>query len=247
MFVEERHNEILEILTIKGKVRVTELSEKFSVTVETIRRDLERLESEKKLKRTHGGAILFADQEEENEIPFKERKILNQKEKILIAKVAIQYVEEEDVLFLDAGSTCLFLAKELPNIRVTVVTNSVLVAYELSQKSEVQVVMSGGNLMRSSLSLAGPAATRSLKNYHINKMFFSCKGFDQDWGISDSNEQQAAIKRVAMEMSDQKILLLDGTKLNKRSFVHIENINKINLVIIDGIVYTSDLKDISMK
>lgn len=247
MFVEERHNEILEILTIKGKVRVTELSEKFSVTVETIRRDLERLESEKKLKRTHGGAILFADQEEENEIPFKERKILNQKEKILIAKAAIQYIEEEDVLFLDAGSTCLFLAKELPNIRVTVVTNSVLVAYELSQKSEVQVVMSGGNLMRSSLSLAGPAATRSLKNYHINKMFFSCKGFDQDWGISDSNEQQAAIKRVAMEMSDQKILLLDGTKLNKRSFVHIENINKINLVIIDGIVYTSDLKDISMK
>lgn len=243
MFAEERQLQIIKVLNSQGKVKVTQLSKQFNVTDETIRRDLEKLEAEQKLIRTHGGAISI-ENHDDDEIPFNDRTILNREGKMSVAKVAKVLIQEKDVIFLDASSTSLYLAKELPNLNLTVLTNSILIAIELSSKSNIKVVMTGGNLTKCSLSLVGPSAVCSIRYYHINKMFFSCKGFDKDWGISDSNEQQAAVKRAVMEMAEQKILLLDYSKINKRSFVFIEDKNKLDYLIVDNKADQQYLEDL---
>lgn len=232
MFAEERQQKILELLEENRAVKVNSLSKLFQVTEETIRRDLEKLESENQLKRTHGGAI-FIEMQNDDDIPFKERKVLMMKEKRSIAKTAVKLVKEQDVIFLDAGSTALYVAKALPNIAIRVLTNSLLVAYELNKKSNIQIILTGGNLTPHSLSLVGPATIRSVQNYSVNKMFFSCKGFDPTWGISDSNEQQAAVKKAVMEMAEEIILLVDHSKINKRSFVYIESMQRLNKIIVN--------------
>ncbi|KGR77342.1 DeoR/GlpR family DNA-binding transcription regulator [Ureibacillus sinduriensis] len=249
MFAEERQIQIVRELNVHGNVKVAQLSEKFKVTVETIRRDLEKLEAENKLVRTHGGAIAV-ESRDDDEIPFNDRTILNREEKLSIVNVAKQLIQEKDVIFLDASSTSLYLAKELPNLNLTVITNSILIAYELFSRSNIQVVMTGGNLTKSSLSLVGPSAIRTIKYYHINKIFFSCKAFDMDRGISDSNEQQAAVKREVIEMAEEKILLLDYSKIKKRSFVFIEDMNVLDYLIVDrkaDLQYLQKLKNSEIK
>lgn len=232
MFAEERQQEIMKLLFESGAIKVNQVSKLFGVTEETIRRDLEKLETDNKLKRTHGGAIAV-DQQNDDDIPFNKRKVLMAKEKRSIANEAVKLIEEQDVIFLDAGSTALYLAKALPNISIKVLTNSLLVAFELNKKNKIQITVTGGNLTQHSLSLVGPATIRSMQNYHVNKMFFSCKGFDQEWGISDSNEQQAAVKRAVIEMSEKVILLADHSKMNKRSFINIESLDAVDIIIVD--------------
>lgn len=232
MLVPERHKKIIHIVNENKTARVSELSKLLKVTEETIRRDLEKLESEGKLERTHGGAI--STQEEEGDIPYFQREVMNQQEKMAVAKEAIKLIQADDIIFLDASSTALYLARLLPNQAITVLTNSIRVAVELANHTNIQVIVVGGNLSPSSLSLVGPLAVSTLERYHVNKVFFSCKGLHKQWGISDSNEQQAIVKRKMIEMADQKILLLDHTKLEKKAFAHIEREDIMNTIIIDS-------------
>lgn len=249
MFAEERHQEILKILNDERTVRVNHLSKLFSVTEETIRRDLEKLEIEQKLKRTHGGAIVAAlfNGTDDDDIPFQDRKTTMIKEKKGIAKEAVKLIEEHDILFLDAGSTALYLAKALPDIPLKVLTNSLLVANELNKKKNIQLILTGGNLTQHSLSLVGPTTIRSIQSYHVNKMFFSCKGLDKERGISDSNEQQAAVKRAVMEIAEKVILLVDHSKINKRVFVYIDSLRALDYIVVDSLVEKSYFQGDALK
>ncbi|MFJ7970170.1 DeoR/GlpR family DNA-binding transcription regulator [Psychrobacillus sp. NPDC096389] len=232
MLVPERHKKIITIVNKNKTARVSELSKVLKVSEETIRRDLEKLETEGKLTRTHGGA--FSTQEEEGDIPYFQREVMNQEEKMAVAREAIKLIKDDDIIFLDASSTALYLAKLLTNHKITVLTNSIRVTMELAGLPNVQVVVVGGNLSPTSLSLVGPLTVNTLERYHVNKVFFSCKGLHKQWGISDSNEQQAIVKRKMIEMADEKILLLDHTKLEKKAFAHIEKEDMLDTIIIDS-------------
>lgn len=233
MLVPERHSKIMEIIAEKKNVRVQELSKALLVTEETIRRDLEKLEAQNKLQRTHGGATAI-ENTEDDEIPFHDRKVLNKDAKLEVAKKAVKLINEGDILFLDASTTALYLAKLLPNMKLTVLTNSILVSIELSKNSKIEVALTGGTISKSSLSLVGPTAVRTIEKFYVNKVFFSCKGFHKDWGISDSNEQQANIKRKIIKNSDQVILLLDSSKIDQRSFAHIDEKSILDYLVIDS-------------
>ncbi|MFJ8065509.1 DeoR/GlpR family DNA-binding transcription regulator [Psychrobacillus sp. NPDC096426] len=232
MLVPERQKKIITIVNKNKTARVSELSKLLKVTEETIRRDLEKLETEGKLTRTHGGAI--TTQEEEGDIPYFQREVMNKEEKMAVAKEAVKMIKDDDIICLDASSTALYLAKLLTNHRITVLTNSIRVSVELANQPKIQVILIGGNLSSSSLSLVGPLTVNTLERYHVNKVFFSCKGLHKQWGISDSNEQQAIVKRKMIEMADEKILLLDHTKLEKKAFAYIEKEDKINTIVIDS-------------
>lgn len=110
------------------------------------------------------------------------------------------------------------MAKILPDIELTVITNSMKAAIELSNKENISVISTGGILLEKSLSFAGPLAERSLETYHVNKTFLSCKGFDVHNGMSDSNEWQALLKKRMIERSDQTILMADSSKWGTASF-----------------------------
>ncbi|UPT59435.1 DeoR family transcriptional regulator [Geobacillus thermoleovorans] len=230
MLAAERQQKIVEIVNERLSVRVSELSKLFSVTEETIRRDLEKLEKENKLKRSHGGAISIRH---ESEIDFSEREITNAAEKKAIAQEAVKFIKSGDRIILDASTTAWYLAKALPDIPLTVLTNSIKVAIELSKKEKIQVISTGGMLSPRSLSYVGPLAERSLETYHVDKAFLSCKGIHLESGLSESNEWQALLKKKMMSIADQVILMADSSKFGVRTFVHMADLDCIHHLITD--------------
>ncbi|MED3729264.1 DeoR/GlpR transcriptional regulator [Priestia filamentosa] len=231
MLVAERQKKIVDLVNLRTTIRVSELSEIFSVTEETIRRDLEKLERENKLRRSHGGALSI--QEKNLEVDFSEREIINVIEKKIIAREAVNQVKSGDRIILDASTTAWYMARSLPDFPLTVITNSIKVAMELSKKEKIEVISTGGILLPKSLSYVGPLAERSLDNYHVDKTFLSCKGLDLTNGLSDSNEWQALLKRKMIERSAQTILMVDSSKFGHRDFSHITSLHNIDQIIVD--------------
>lgn len=228
----ERQRKIVELVNERLSIRVSELSDVFNVTEETIRRDLERLEKEELLRRSHGGAVSI--EKNNTETPYTEREILNSTEKKVIALEGVKLINPGDQIVLDASTTAWFMAKELEDMPLTVITNSIKVAIELSKKEHVKVISTGGMLLPKSLSYAGPLAERSLDKYFVNKAFISCKGVHLDEGLSDSNEWQALLKKKMLQIADKTILLADSSKFGVRTFVQIAKINQIDEIITDS-------------
>ncbi|RKQ32499.1 DeoR/GlpR family DNA-binding transcription regulator [Oceanobacillus halophilus] len=233
MLVAERQSKIVNLVNERKSVRVSELSKLFSVTEETIRRDLEKLENEKKLARSHGGAVSIQSTDS-FEIPYTTREIMNVQEKKEIALEAVKHVAVGDKVILDASTTAWYMAKALPNISITVLTNSIKVAMELSSKNEITVISTGGTLLSESLSYAGPLAESSMDSYYLNKAFISCKGLHLEQGISESQEQQARVKMKMIEKADTVYLMMDHSKLGAQAFSKIGDLDVVDYVIIDS-------------
>ncbi len=242
MLVAERHREIVAVVNKRGSIRVTELAQLFHVTEETIRRDLEKLESQGKLQRSHGGAV--RTESTERETPFSEREIAHVKEKSAIAREAVKRVEEYDSIILDASTTAWQMARLLPNIRLTVVTNAIKVAMELANRSRITVISTGGTLSPESLSYVGPLAERSLETYHVNKLFFSCSGLHTEHGLSDPTEWQAVLKRRMMSIAGQCYLLVDHSKFGVQAFSTIADVAGVHEVITDDKVDSDNVKQL---
>lgn len=232
MLVEERRREILSLLNARNSIRVAELSELFSVTKETIRKDLEVLEQRGQLLRSHGGALRISRKELE-EIPYAQREVMNAEKKEKIAHLASKQIEEKDTIILDASTTAWNLAKLLPNMELKVITNSLRVASELSLKPRIKVLCTGGVLNDKTLSFTGLLAGRQLELFHVNKAFLSCTAFDLDRGMSDSSEEQARIKEKMLENSDLLYAMIDSSKFDQTAFSHFARPRDIDYIITD--------------
>ncbi|MEI3606465.1 DeoR/GlpR family DNA-binding transcription regulator [Pseudogracilibacillus sp. SE30717A] len=246
MLVMERHKKIIDTVNEKGSIRVTELSKMFNLTEETIRRDLEKLEQEGKLMRSHGGAVAL----QEEDTPYFQREMVNVKEKQKIADTALSFIDEGDSILLDASSTSWFLAKKLPNIPLTVITNSIRVTMELAEKRNIHVIGTGGNLSRTSLSFTGPLTIQTLDYYHADKAFISCKALHNAWGISDANDMQAMVKKKMLETADVNYLLIDHSKIGKKAISFVADFTNIQNIITDEAAdesYLNELKSNGVK
>lgn len=242
MLAIERHREILTLLGHEGSVRVAELSERFGVTEETIRRDLAKLENQNRIVRSHGGALM--SEPEETLRPFAYREVANEQEKSAIVQVAIERVREEDSLLLDASTTAWHMAKRLHDIPLTVVTNSLQIPIALSNRIHIDIHVVGGRLGKKSLSFIGPTAEAQLKQYHVDKLFLSCKGAEIHRGISDVTEAQAHLRRVMLACAEKKYLLLDNSKFGQSSLAHICELSVFDEIITDSRTNPAILKQI---
>ncbi|MBB3109992.1 DeoR/GlpR family transcriptional regulator of sugar metabolism [Paenibacillus phyllosphaerae] len=231
MLVAERYERIVQLVNERGSIRVTELSEICQVTEETIRRDLDKLEATGKLRRSHGGAVSVKEQH--SETPYAEREIIHADEKRRIAAEAVNCISPKDRILLDASTTAWYMAASLPDMPLTVLTNSIRVATELSTKEKIQVIAAGGQLAQRSLSFVGPLAERSLESYHVDKAFLSCKGVHMERGISESHELQARVKSKMVGMADHVYLLADASKFGVQAFTHVANLQEIHTLITD--------------
>ncbi|WP_274361966.1 DeoR/GlpR family DNA-binding transcription regulator [Paenibacillus thermotolerans] len=231
MLIAERYEKIVQLVNDKGSIRVSELSELCDVTEETIRRDLDRLEQAGRLRRSHGGAVSVKDSHPET--PYFEREIIHAEEKKRIAEEAVKRIEPRERILLDASTTAWYMAKLVPDIPLTVLTNSIKVAIELSGKERIEVLSAGGLLASRSLSFVGPLAERSLDSYHVNKAFLSCKGIHPERGISESNELQARVKQKMVGMADETILLADSSKFGVQAFTQFAELADIDTIISD--------------
>ncbi|QQE77970.1 DeoR/GlpR family DNA-binding transcription regulator [Alicyclobacillus sp. SO9] len=232
MMALERQRKIVELVNDTGSVKVTDLSRLFHVTPETARRDLDLLATQGKLCRSHGGAIRM--ETESQDIPYTERESMNSQQKMEVAEKAASYVEAGDIIALDASSSAWYLARALPEVELTVITNSIPVIQELGKNNRIQAICTGGILRVTSMSFVGPLVEEALSKYHVNKTFVSCKGIDVTAGISESNELQAVIKRKMVSIADKTYLLADHTKFGVRSLVHTFNLSDIDIVVSDS-------------
>ncbi|OMD43413.1 DeoR/GlpR family DNA-binding transcription regulator [Paenibacillus odorifer] len=242
MLIADRYERIVELVNERGSIRVSELSTLCQVTEETIRRDLDRLEKAGRLLRSHGGAVSLRDRQPET--PYAEREIMNAAEKQQIAREAVMMIKPGDRILLDASTTAWYMASHLPDMPLTVLTNSIRVAAELSGKERIDVISTGGQLSRRSMSFVGHLAERSLELYHVDKMFFSCKGFHLQRGASESNELQAMVKRKMISIAEQVILLCDSSKFGIQAFTHIATTSELDVVITDYSPATEQLKQL---
>lgn len=218
MLAIERKSEILTILQKEKSVLVAELSQKYGVTEETIRRDLDKLEKEGYVKKTYGGAVL--KQKINEDIPFKIREKTNIVQKQKIAKAVAQMIEDGESIMLDSSSTSLMVARNLKQYKdLTVITNSVEVLIELSRNKNIKVISTGGVLRDSALSLGGNDAENLLKKFNVDKTILSCKGIHMEKGITESNEGEAVMKKTMRECAKETIWAIDSSKFDKISFV----------------------------
>ncbi|OCT11812.1 DeoR family transcriptional regulator [Paenibacillus pectinilyticus] len=245
MLVAERWQRIVQLVNERGSIRVTELSELCQVTEETIRRDLDRLEAEGKLMRSHGGAVSV--KEAQTEVPFMERETAHADFKNRIAKEAVSHIQEGDRIILDASTTAWYMAKMIPDMAITIITNSMKVALEVSGKEKIQVISTGGLLSPKSLSYVGPLSERSLDMYHAHKLFLSCKGVHVQRGISESNELQALIKRKMISIADETYLLADHSKFGMQDLTQVADWSDIQHVITDRLTSKDALARIREK
>jgi DeoR/GlpR family transcriptional regulator of sugar metabolism len=241
MFALERQKKIIELLAADGAVWVSKLSCELGVTEETVRRDLEKLEKQEVLLRTHGGAVPIDDST--NDLSLEKRKNTNSAEKEKLAEAASKFIVTGDTVFLDASTTTFYLAKFIKKMSgVTVITTSIRVINELAGVEGIKLIAVGG-MVNQNQSFTGGIAEKTIEqNYFASKMFFSCKGITESAGVLDSNEHECSIKRCMLKNSGMKYCICDKSKIGKVGFVKIAPIEDINYFISDGEV-SGSLKD----
>ncbi len=228
----ERKNLILEKLERDKKVVVSELAAEFSVSEETIRRDLDKLDKEGFAIKSYGGAIL--NESNENDMPFQLRQRSNMEGKKKIAKIVSEYINDGEHIFIDPSSTGVSVIKACENKKhLTILTNSIEVLLELSDNDEWKVISTGGTLVANYLALVGPKCISSINSFHADKVILSCKGLDIDRGITDANELFSQVKQEMIGAATEKILAVDHTKFNKVAFSQICGITDIDMVVTD--------------
>jgi DeoR/GlpR family transcriptional regulator of sugar metabolism len=187
----------------------------------------------------HGGAIRAALHDE---MPHDQRELANKELKVAIARSIINEINMYDQIILDSSSTSLCVAQELPNMPVTILTNSLLIQNELAKKDEIEVISIGGTLLRTSLCFVGYATARQLSNYHTNKAFISCSGIHHAMGASEPNELAAMVKQKMLEISDVIYLMMDSTKFGIQDFIQVANLDAFNYIYTDSNILEAQLR-----
>jgi DeoR/GlpR family transcriptional regulator of sugar metabolism len=232
LFAPERQAQILALLQQQGRVSVSSLSERFDVSAVTIRNDLSELERRGELVRTHGGAIL--PDRDDVELAFTLRSRLHSEQKRAIGAAAAAMIGDGEAIAIDASTTALEVARQIgQRHELTVITNSLMVAYELANADGVTVVMTGGILRPVSYSLVGEVGTAVLAQFNISKGFFGAKGFTVAEGLTDADNFEAVSKRAMVESCKQVIAVIDGSKWGQVATASFASLQQIDVVLTD--------------
>ncbi len=234
MLAVERRRLILDQLHEEKQVKVSELSRRFSVSEETIRRDLERFEKEELVTKSYGGAIL--KEGITTEIPFKQRKKKNVLGKRAIGELIADVIQEGDHILLDPSTTALFVVKMLRSAgkkHITVITNSVEILMECAEYDDWEVISTGGAMQAEKFALVGPKTIEGIESFHVDKAIISCRGLDMKKGLTDTNMAFAHVKQSMLRNATERILAIDNTKFDQVCFSRIGSLSDIDLVVTD--------------
>jgi DeoR/GlpR family transcriptional regulator of sugar metabolism len=238
MFADQRRNKILEILAEKEIITVNELTSSLNTSAATIRSDLNQMEKQGLLIRTHGGAM---KKEEDPDLIDKKYEIREKKfrsEKQRIGNRAFDYIQEGQCILLDASTTCFELARYLSEtkMRLTVVTSGISTAAMLKENPYLTVIIIGGIVRNASNSVEGLLGEELLKKINIDILFTSAYAFNTKDGLSDFSLYEVELKRIMVSVSNKVIALLDHSKLNKSSIATFARPDDIDVFITDQAV-----------
>ena len=225
MNLNHRQQQILEQVQAQGEVKISELKQLFNVTEMTIRRDLEKMEKLGNVRRTFGGLVWIG-----TDIALQERAGIMMDEKIRIGLKAAELILPGESVFIDGGSTTLQIARNInSNMGITVVTNALNIAQELQNK-HVPIIVIGGFLRESTSSMVGSIAMETVSRMAFDRAFLGASGLTVEHGFSNTNMDEAELKRLAIKQSKESYIAMDHSKFGSRalfSFAKPENVNHL--------------------
>lgn len=237
---EERRRQILDLLNRDGRVLVVDLAKQFLTSQVTIRKDLDVLQAQGRIHRSHGGALPARESALEDPT-LREKEKLHRKEKQQIAAAAARMVHEGQVVILDSGTTTTAIARALRDFQnLTIITNAVNIAAELSGSS-LEVILTGGTLRKNSFSLVGPVADETLRRLNADILFLGVDGFDVNQGLTTPNQLEAKVNRAMMDVARVVVVACDSSKFGRRSLCSIAPPSAVHHLITDRGIRKPDL------
>ena len=218
MISEKRQSLILQELKKKDFLSLQELIERTGCSASTIRRDLSRLQQLGRLQRVHGGATLNSHRNQE---PILSEKLsTNLKEKREIGRKAAQLIEDNDYIFMDAGSSTIEMIPFIKAQGIVVVTNGLSHVERLLHRG-IKTLMIGGEVKATTFATVGANALEVLRRYCFDKAFIGMNGLDLNHGLTTPDEKEALIKERAIHQATTSYVLLDHSKLDEIYFAHV--------------------------
>lgn len=238
---QERRNQIVKLINAQGTVSNEELIKRFGISIETVRRDLSFLEKKGAIERVYGGAVkkTFLSIEPS----YEQRELKNAEEKIAIAEAAETFIEPNDTVFFDLGTSVLCLAQRVEREKqITAFTNALRTAVVLSEHG-CRVVLPGGELRKGELSLSGSLTKENIEHFNFDKVFVGVAGVTKD-GITDFIIDEANIRGEIIKNARQVIVLADHSKFGIRAMCKVCAIKDVDVLITDEQTPKSILKEL---
>jgi len=230
MIKEERQQLIINHLKQKKSAYLSELSELLQVSEDTVRRDIKNLSDQGLLKAVRGGAIAHSPTPHH----FRERQKYNAKQKELIAKKALRFVQNDQVIIFDGGTSALAVATALPrDIRITVITNSFPIANVIEDHPNAELIFAGGRLNKHSFATTGHETIQILRDIRADLAFLGICSLDVNLGITTNEYEDAQIKRAIVETSKHVIALATTDKLGTAEPYYICPASAIQTIVTD--------------
>ncbi len=228
----ERLDQIETLLGSQGRVTVPELSSLFGVSEATIRRDLEELDSLGRVRRTHGGAVRA--ERVTHERPMMQRVTDNPTEKGQIGKAATQMIQNGETIFLGSGTTVVEIARNLPpDIQLTVITNSLPVVNALAPHPGIGLIVIGGSLRPSELSMVGHVAEQAIREFRADRVFLGMYAINIEQGFTNDYPPEIMTDRAILGIAPQVVILADHSKFNRVSSMLVAPVTAAQIIITD--------------
>ncbi|MEO1064956.1 MAG: DeoR/GlpR family DNA-binding transcription regulator [Actinomycetota bacterium] len=230
LFQSERQRAIVALTLRAGRVEVAELSERFGVTTETIRRDLSELQERRVVRRVHGGAVPWETSGFEPLLAV--RAELQTTEKQRIARRAIEELPDTGSIIIDSGSTTGRFAEAIPldsNLRI--VTNSLATAQVLSKHDGIDVIVIGGKVRKNTLAMVDATAVAAVEPLTVDALFISCDGLSSSSGLSTPYREEAALKHAMIRAARRVVALVDHSKVGQEHFIRFADWSDIDVLV----------------
>ena len=244
----KRIDAINEYVKEKQSVSLQQLCEEFHVSLNTIRRDIAVLIEQGEIEKVYGGVVSKSNSKSHSSSvqPFYERNIVNTGAKENIAKAAADFVEDNDTIFLDSGTTTIQMVKYLEKYNnLTVVTYCIPIIAELYKLPDIRVISLPGYLLRATCSLVGEAACDFLNGLNINKAFMASTGVTSDFNVTNATFEECGIKKTALKQSRKHYLLVDSSKFGQSGIMSYARLNQFDAVISNAGIPDTTLKYIN--
>lgn len=226
-----RQQDLVQLLHQHGSLTTEQLATMLNVSRETIRRDLNAMQRQGKVLRQHGRARCVIGDSEDNGDPFLTRLKIQLNSKAEVARLALRWIDPGMCIALDASSTCWYLTKQLPDMDITVFTNSVRVCQALIKRQHIRLICSGGMLQRKYACYVNSAILSQLKSLEVDLFIFSCEGIDQAGVMWDSNLYNAGFKSLLLKRAAQSLLLIDKSKMHRTGEIRLGDISQVTEII----------------
>lgn len=231
----ERIDSIIEFIYKNKNVTLDQICDNFNISKSTIRRDLSEILKDTNLKKTYGGITLKNKWGNKKYLTsFSERNIENADKKLAISKKAANIVEDNDIIFIDSGTTTFYMVDYLENVNnLTILTNNLEVIFRAVKYKNINLISLSGVLSRETLSFVGATSIPTIKNFNISKAFMATTGFSITNGVTNSSPLESDIKRTVISKSSKIILLADSSKFNSVSLMTYCNLEDIDILVTD--------------